>query len=57
MVFLSVVTTTAYSYSDINQQAPKTITDRFGNIVKTTTIRHEHPMHEAAHIITDHNGG
>lgn len=56
VLFLCVVTATAYDYSGINQEASKTITNRFGNIVKTPTTSHEHPMHKAAPIIPVNNG-
>uniref|UniRef100_A0A3Q7GTZ6 Uncharacterized protein n=1 Tax=Solanum lycopersicum TaxID=4081 RepID=A0A3Q7GTZ6_SOLLC len=56
VLFLCVVTATAYDYSGINQEASKTITNRFGNIVKTPTTSHEHPMQEAAPT-TENNGG
>ncbi|KAG5600390.1 hypothetical protein H5410_031760 [Solanum commersonii] len=58
VIFLCVVTATTYDYSGINQEASKTITNRFGNIiVKTPTTSHEHPMHDAAPIIPENNGG
>ncbi|KAK6786667.1 hypothetical protein RDI58_015192 [Solanum bulbocastanum] len=58
VIFLCVVTATAYDYSGINQEASKTITNRFSNIiVKTPTTSHEHPMHKAAPIIPKNNDG